>query len=115
LSRPAGDVSDPVNLIEDVPVDQLKALGAAPGVKVVDEPSFFVTYLYLNNTHKPVDDVKVRQAISYAVDYKGIIDGILLGQGVQMRGDVPVGLWGHDDNAFQYSYDPDKASWPKPA
>ena len=98
-----------LDLIEDVPVDQLKALGAAPGVKVVDEPSFFVTYLYLNNTHRPLDNVKVRQAISYAVDYKGIIDGILLGQGVQMRGDVPVGLWGHDDNAFQYSYDPDKA------
>ena len=53
----------------------------ATGVKVVDEPSFFVTYLYLNNTHKPLDDVKVRQAISYAVDYKGIIDGILLGPG----------------------------------
>ena len=53
--------------------------------------------------------MKVRQAISYAVDYKGIIDGILLGQGVQMRGDVPVGLWGHDDSAMQYSYDPDKA------
>lgn len=98
-----------LDLIEDVPVDQLKALGAAPGVKVVDEPSFFVTYLYLNNTHKPLDNVKVRQAISYAIDYKGIIDGILLGQGVQMRGDVPVGMWGHDDNAFQYSYDPDKA------
>ncbi|HZT20483.1 MAG TPA: ABC transporter substrate-binding protein [Dongiaceae bacterium] len=98
-----------LDLIEDVPVDQLKALAAAPGVKVVDEPSFFVTYLYLNNTRKPLDQVKVRQAISYAVDYKGIIDGILLGQGVQMRGDVPVGLWGHDDNAMQYSYDPAKA------
>lgn len=98
-----------LDLIEDVPVDQLKALAAAPGVKVVDEPSFFVTYLYLNNTRKPLDQVKVRQAISYAVDYKGIIDGILLGQGVQMRGDVPVGLWGHDDNSMQYSYDPAKA------
>jgi hypothetical protein len=32
-----------VNLIEDVPVDQLKALGSAPGVKVIDELSFFVT------------------------------------------------------------------------
>ena len=53
--------------------------------------------------------MKVRQAISYAVDYKGFIDGILPGQGVQMRCDVPVGLGGHDDNAFHYSYDPDKA------
>src|SRR6201999_2356090 len=66
-----------LDLIEDVPVDQLKALSRAKGVKVIDEPSFFVTYLYLNNTHKPLDDIKVRQAISYAVDYKGLIKGHL--------------------------------------
>ncbi len=98
-----------LDIIEDVPVDQLKALATAKGVEVVDEPSFFVTYLYLNNTHPPLDNVKVRQAISWAVDYQGIIDGILLGQGTQMKGDVPVGLWGHDDNAMQFHYDPAKA------
>jgi peptide/nickel transport system substrate-binding protein len=98
-----------LDIIEDVPVDQLKALATSKGVKVVDEPSFFVTYLYLNNTHPPLDNVKVRQAISWAVDYQGIIDGILLGQGTQMRGDVPVGMWGHDDNAMQFHYDPAKA------
>jgi len=98
-----------LDIIEDVPVDQLKALTTAKGVKVVDEPSFFVTYLYLNNMHPPLDNVKVRQAISWAVDYQGIIDGILLGQGTQMKGDVPVGLWGHDDNAIQFHYDPAKA------
>jgi peptide/nickel transport system substrate-binding protein len=85
-----------LDIIEDVPIDQLQALGKTKGVTVVDVPSFFVTYLYLNNTHPPLDNVKVRQAISWAVDYQGIIDGILLGQGTQMRGDVPVGLWGHD-------------------
>jgi peptide/nickel transport system substrate-binding protein len=98
-----------LDLIEDVPVDQLKALSHAKGVKVIDEPSFFVTYLYLNNTHKPLDDIKVRQAISYAVDYKGLIKGILLGQGVQMRGAVPEGMWAHDDKVMQYSHDPKKA------
>jgi peptide/nickel transport system substrate-binding protein len=98
-----------LDLIEDVPVDQLKALSSTNGITVVDLPSFFVTYLYLNNTRKPLDDVKVRQAISYAVDYKGIIDGVLLGQGVQMRGAVPIGMWGHDDSVMQYGYDPAKA------
>src|SRR5205823_7244404 len=27
---------------------------------------------------------------------------------VQMRGPVPVGMWGHDDSVKQYGYDPDK-------
>jgi peptide/nickel transport system substrate-binding protein len=98
-----------LDIIEDVPVDQLKALGTTKGINVVDEPSFSVTYLYLNNTHPPLDNVKVRQAISWAVDYQGIINGILLGQGAQMQGDVPVGLWGHDEHAMQFHYDPAKA------
>jgi peptide/nickel transport system substrate-binding protein len=51
----------------------------------------------------------VRQALSYAVDYKGIVDGILQGQAEQMRGAVPDGMWGHDPNGFQFSYDPAKA------
>ena len=98
-----------LDLVEDLPVDQIAALKSVPGVAVVDEPSFQVTYLYLNNTHKPLDDVRVRQALSYAVDYQGIIDGILLGNGTQMRGPVPVGLWGHDPDIMQFNYDPAKA------
>jgi len=98
-----------LDIAEDLPVDQIDALKSVPGVTVVDEPSFQVTYLYLNNTRKPLDDVRVRQALSYAVDYQGIIDGILLGNGVQMRGPVPVGLWGHDPDVMQFTYDPAKA------
>jgi peptide/nickel transport system substrate-binding protein len=98
-----------IDMAEDLPIDQIDALKKAEGVTVVDEPSFQVTYLYLNNTHKPLDDVRVRQAISYAVDYKGIIDGILLGNGVQMKGPVPVGLWGHDPNIMQFTTDAAKA------
>ncbi len=98
-----------LDIAEDIPIDQLKALGQVPDVEVVDVPSFSVTYLYLNNTHKPLDDVRVRQAISYAIDYKGIIASILQGQGVQMQGPVPVGMWGHDDQAMQYDLNLDKA------
>ncbi len=98
-----------LDIAEDIPIDQLKALKGEKGIKIVDEPSFQVTYLYLNNTHKPLDQVKVRQALSYAIDYKGIIDGILLGQAEQMRGAIPDGMWGHDPSVMQYSYDPQKA------
>ena len=98
-----------LDIAEDIPVDQLNALKSVPRIIVVDEPSFLVTYLYLNNTHPPLDNPKVRQALSYAIDYKGIIDGILLGQAVQMRGAIPVGMWGHDPAVMQYGYDPKKA------
>ena len=98
-----------LDIAEELPVDQIKAMQGKEGVSIVDEPSFYVTYLYLNNTKKPLDQEKVRQAISYAVDYKGIIKGIMLDQAVQMRGPIPLGMWGHDDKLMQYSYDPAKA------
>ena len=97
-----------LDIAEDIPVDQLNALKSVPRIIVVDEPSFLVTYLYLNNTRPPLDNPKVRQALSYAIDYKGIIDGILLGQGVQMRGAIPVGMWGHDPAVMQVRLRPEE-------
>jgi peptide/nickel transport system substrate-binding protein len=43
------------------------------------------------------------------VDYQGMVKGILGGNGKQMRGPIPEGMWGYDANAQQYSQDADKA------
>ena len=56
-----------------------------------------------------MDNVKLRQAINYAVDYKGIIDGAVKGRGEQLTTPVPKGMWGRDDSLKGYSLDPDKA------
>lgn len=98
-----------LDVVAELPDDQLEALASVANVKVVDEPSFLVTYLYLNNQRKPLDNVKVRQAISYAMDYQGIIDGVLHGKAKQLRGAVPSGMWAHDESVKQYSLDADKA------
>lgn len=98
-----------LDIAENLPTDQLKALKAAGKVTVDSYPSMRVTYLYVNNAKAPLDQTKLRQAISYAVDYQGIIKGTLNGAGEQMRGPIPKGMWGHDDSAHQYSYDPAKA------
>jgi peptide/nickel transport system substrate-binding protein len=98
-----------VDLIEDLPPDQVAALKTKPGITVVDEPSFRQDYIFLNCRHPPLDQAAVRQALSYAVDYPGIIAGIQLGRAAQMRGMVPEGIWGHDPDIQQYDYDPAKA------
>lgn len=94
-----------LDIAEAIPEDQLKALEGKPGVKVAEYPSLQVTYLYMNNKRPPLDNPAVRQAISYAVDYDGIIDGILHGKARQMRGPIPEGLWGHDPEAKQFKTD----------
>ena len=82
-------------MAEALPVDQLDALTSKPGILVPEYPSFSTTYLYLNNKKAPLNNPDVRRAISYAVDYSGIIGGVLKGQATQMRGPIPAGMWGH--------------------
>lgn len=98
-----------LDLIEEVSPDQVDVLRKKPGITMVDAPSFRQDYLFLNNHRPPLDQVLVRQALSYAIDYQGIIDGVLLGKGRQMRGIIPDGFWGHDPDVRQYHYDPKTA------
>ena len=43
--------------------------------------SNMVQLMALNNAHPPLDDVRVRQAVNYALDLQGIIDTAFFGQG----------------------------------
>jgi peptide/nickel transport system substrate-binding protein len=65
-------------------------------VAVYEYPALRVTYLYLNNSKAPMNQVDLRRAVSWATDYQGMVKGILGGNGKQMRGPIPDGMWGFD-------------------
>jgi len=98
-----------LDIAEDLPTDQLLAMKSKPGIKVEEFPSLSTTILYMNNKKAPLNSPEVRRAISWAVDYSGIIDGILSGRAKQLRGPLPVGMWGGDPSLFQYTLDVTKA------
>ena len=98
-----------LDIAEDLPSDQLSAMKAKPGLKIEEFPSLSTTILYLNNKKPGLDKPEVRRAISWAVDYSGIIDGILDGKAKQMRGPIPEGMWGADPTVFQFKQDLAKA------
>ncbi len=54
-------------------------------------------------------DKRVRQAISYAIDKKAIIQGVLLGLGTPCTGPFPPESWAYNKNVKDYEYSPDKA------
>lgn len=98
-----------LDIAEDLPGDQLTAMKTKAGVKVEEFPSLSTTIVYLNNKKPGLDKPEVRRAISWAMDYSGIIDGILEGKAKQLRGPIPVGMWGADATVFQFKKDLGKA------
>src|SRR5262249_59311691 len=62
----------------------------------------------LNTRKPPLDNVKVRQAIAYAIDRQGMIDALLLGQGKIAHSILPEESWAYSPG-HTYQYDPAKA------
>lgn len=65
-------------------------------------------WLGMNTEHPKLQDIRVRQAIQYAVDQQSIIDGAYSGTAEPSFGVVCPGLTGRRTSAG-YSYDPAKA------
>ena len=72
-------------------------------------PSFSVNYIGLNVSEPPLDDVKVRQALNFAID-KREIASIVMGDLVEPAdGILPPNFPGYDEGVRGYEYDPVKA------
>ena len=67
------------------------------------------TYLGFNLKRKPFDDVRVRQAINYAIDKQEIIDGVLLGLGLPVASPYKPGTRWSNPKLQPYPYNPHKA------
>ncbi|HEY3300394.1 MAG TPA: peptide-binding protein [Methylophilaceae bacterium] len=67
------------------------------------------TYLGFNLKHQPFNDIKVRQAINYAIDKQELIDGVLLGLGEPVAAPYKPGTRWVNPELKPYPYDPNKA------
>jgi peptide/nickel transport system substrate-binding protein len=69
-----------------------------------------VWFLVLNTTTGPTADVRVRQALAYAIDKQAIINDILKGTGVPATGPVPSIIdYAYKKDVQAYDYNPDQA------
>ncbi|MBQ9330149.1 MAG: ABC transporter substrate-binding protein [Oscillibacter sp.] len=71
--------SGAVDLFAHLTITQAEQLGE--GFTVAEGTMNLVQAMYLNNGEKPFDDVRVRQALCYAVDKQGVIDQAFDGYG----------------------------------
>jgi peptide/nickel transport system substrate-binding protein len=66
-----------------------------------------VQQLNLNNAFKPFDNIKVRKAISYAVDPDEIIKTVVYGKGVRVGTPIIPGLKAYFDSSLTFAYKKD--------
>ena len=64
---------------------------------VIEGPQVSMTYLGFNMKKAPYDNPKVREAISYAIDQKPIIDTVFLGAGEPANSIIGPNVWGYYD------------------
>ena len=65
--------------------------------------------LAINNKRKPFDDVRVRRALSHAIDKKAFIDGVLEGNAKPIGSHMAPTDAGYVDLTQQYPFDVEKA------
>ncbi|GED69918.1 diguanylate phosphodiesterase [Brevibacillus reuszeri] len=78
LAMQSGDI----DMIPGISDQGAKQLGA--GFQIVSGPQNMVQLMALNNSVKPLNDVRVRQAINYAIDKDVIIQTVAEGNGVKL-------------------------------
>ena len=108
-TRVAALLSGEVHIIQEVPGDLVERIDAAPGVSVHTAPGTRAYFIELNVSKPPFDDVRVRQALNYAIDWENILSNIYRGYGQRLStGFLPSGF-GFDPDLEPYPYDPERA------
>jgi peptide/nickel transport system substrate-binding protein len=98
--------SGAVDFVEQISPSIWRSFQGSPGIRTVASPSWVNLLLQLN---AQALSLPVRQAISYGIDYPGIV-AALKGAAAPASGLVPPGLLGHFANLPTYHYDPAKAT-----
>jgi peptide/nickel transport system substrate-binding protein len=95
-----------VSFVEQMSPSLWASLRGTPGIRLTSSPSW---QNLLGQLNCQTLSLPVRQAISYGIDYAGIV-AALKGAAVPSSGIVPAGLFGHFSNLPNYRYDPSKAA-----
>lgn len=88
--------------------DTFQSLGQNPDLQIVQTDGSNVRYIGFNVSTKPIDNVKLRQAIAYAIDREKIISDLLAGQAKVAHSILPESAWSYSPGT-KYALDRTRA------
>jgi ABC-type transport system substrate-binding protein len=91
-----------------VPPAEAERLAANPNIDIVTTPGLRTIYIFFNVTQEPFTDVRVRQAVNYAVDVQSIVDNLFDGAANISRAPIADPVFGFSAQE-PYARDLDRA------
>jgi len=105
LRKGSGDITINSFLTPDTVV----TLERNPNLTVMRGPGTRLAYLGFNLRDPILKDVRVRQAIAYALDRKPMIEYLWRGEAEPARSVLPTQSWAYNPDLPAYEHDPEKA------
>lgn len=92
------DISQQNAQLASIATEDVRAFRSNSAIEVIEVPSQIIRQLEFNNNNpnSPVRDVRVRRAIAHAIDYDGLINGVLGGTANRVYGPLPTNSWAFD-------------------
>jgi peptide/nickel transport system substrate-binding protein len=101
--------SGQAHLVEHLTPKEFDALKKVRGVKVVSVEGNATNYLHMNWKQKPFDNIKLREAMAYAIPYDRILQDVYFGEATKYNGVMPSFYPGYHQVGFERTFDPEKA------
>ncbi len=101
-----------VHIAEDIAPSDLDRIDNHPNITLLRDLDLMVSYAGMNNKREPFNDVRVRQAMNYAVDTEALVEAVYEGLGQKAQAPVNYTILNPGDQAGeikQYGFDPEKA------
>ncbi len=78
-------------------------------LEVDSRPGMNVAYWALNTKKPPFNDVRVRQALAYAIDKRNLLNAVYHDTAIVAAGILPPSSWAFPDESVELPYNPTKA------
>ncbi|WP_350343473.1 glutathione ABC transporter substrate-binding protein [Proteinivorax tanatarense] len=98
-----------VHIAYDILPQDINRIEEHENLTLLRDLNFSTVYLGFNCEKEPFDDVRVRQAINYAIDVESIIDAVMEGSGEVATGPIGPEVWAANMDLDPYGYDVEKA------